>query len=110
MSPLDFLKYIVPPSGAQSVRPWRWYIFIAICLLLINGAAGRGIVAGYGAYAARSDVREILELQYAETIRNLHQQICDIKPARNPTLENTLEDYQRRYADLTERRYPLPQC
>ncbi len=109
MSPLDFLKHIVPPSGSTGVLPWRWAIFVAVCLLLVNGVAGRGFMGGYGAYAAQSDVQVILELQYAETIRNLHRQIC-ATPQRNPTLENTLEDYQRRYADLAGRRYPLPPC
>ena len=109
MSGIDFLKFIVPPSGAQGVRPWRWAIFVVVLLLIVNGIAGRGLI-GYGAYAAQADVQIILELQYAETIRNLHRQICASLPARNATLENTLEDYQRRYKDLTGRRYPLPSC
>ncbi len=110
MSALDFLKFIVPPQGAQGVRPWRWAIFIVVLVLLVNGVAGRGLVGGYGAYAAQADVQIILELQYAETIRNLHLQICSMRPSRNPTLENALEDYQRRYKDLTGRRYPLSSC
>lgn len=105
-----FLKFIVPPLDSKQVTPWRWAIFICVIALLINAGAGRGLVKGYGAYAANHDVQIILELQYAETIRNLHQQICAIRPARNPTLANTLEDYQRRYAELTGRRYPLPHC
>lgn len=110
MSALDFLKFIVPPDGSHSVRPWRWAMFVVVLILLVNGVAGRGIVGGYGAYAAAQDVQIILELQYAEVIRDLHLQICTIRPSRNPTLENTLEDYQRRYAELTGRRYPLPPC
>ncbi len=110
MSLSDFVKFIVPPQGSEGVTPWRWAIFIVVILLLVNGVAGRGLMGGYGAYAAQADVQIILELQYAETIRNLHRQICEIRPARNPTLENALDDYQRRYADLTGRRYPLPSC
>ncbi len=110
MSIADFLKYIVPPQDSKGVKPWRWVIVICVLVLLINAVSGRGFVYGYGAYAASQDVQIILELQYAETIRNLHRQICAIRPARNPTLDNTLEDYQRRYADLTGRRYPLPAC
>ncbi len=105
-----FIKFIVPPQGAAGVTSWRWAIVVIVLILLLNGAAGRGFVGGYGAYAASQDVQIILELQYAETIRNLHLQICASKPARNATLENALEDYQRRYADLTGRRYPLPSC
>ena len=105
-----FLRYLVPPKDTADVRPWRWAIFICVIFLLVNAVSGRGFIGGYGAYAASRDVQIILELQYAETIRNLHQQICSIQPERNATLENTLEDYQRRYDELTDRRYPLPSC
>ena len=110
MSAFDFLKFIVPPTGSTSVHPWRWAIFVCVIFLLANAVSGRGFIGGYGAYAAQAEVQIILELQYAETIRNLHLQLCDIKPARNPTLENTLEDYQRRYEELTGHRYPLSGC
>ena len=105
-----FLRYLVPPKDSADVRPWRWAIFICVLFLLVNAVSGRGFVGGYGAYAASRDVQIILELQYAETIRNLHQHICSIKPERNATLENTLEDYQRRYDELTGRRFPLESC
>ncbi len=104
------LKFIVPPADSDGVHPWRWAIFVCVLVLLANAVAGRGILGGYGAYAAAQDVQIILELQYAETIRNLHLQICAIRPDRNPTLANTLEDYQMRYAELTGRRYPLQSC
>ena len=107
---IDALKLILPPKDDKGVTPWRWAVFVVVLILFANGIAGRGFLGGYGAYAAAQDVQIILELQYAETIRNLHQQICSIRPARNPTLENTLEDYQRRYEDLTGHRYPLPGC
>ncbi len=111
MSSPNFLKYIVPPHDTKrDVTVWRWVIVFCVVLLLGNGFAGRGGLKGYGAYAAAQDVQIILELQYAETIRNLHLQLCTIRPKRNATLENTLEDYQRRYAELTGQRYPLPNC
>lgn len=110
MSLSNFAKYIVPPKDSQGVTPWRWAIFICVLLLIGDAVSGRGFLGGYGGYAAQQDVQIILELQYAEVIRDLHNQICSIKPVRNPTLENTLEEYQRRYASLTGRRYPLPSC
>ena len=110
MSAFDFVKFIVPPQGAKGVRPWRWAIFLCVIILLGNAVSGRGFMGGYGAYAAQQDVQIILELQYAETIRNLHLQICAMRPQRNTTLENALEDYQHRYAELTGHRYPLPAC
>lgn len=103
-------RFIIPPKGAEGVTHWRWAIVVCVIFLLVNGLAGRGFVGGMGAYAAAQDVQIILELQYAETIRNLHLQICSMRPARNATLENALDDYQRRYAELTGRRYPLPSC
>jgi len=110
MSVTDFFKFIAPPHDSKGVTPWRWAIVICVIFLLGNAVSGRGFFNGYGAYAAAHDVQIILELQYAETIRNLHRQICAIKPSRNPTLENALDEYQRRYAELTGQRYPLPGC
>ena len=110
MSAADFFKFIVPPHDKRDVTTWRWVVVICVLVLLGNASAGRGFLGGYGGYAAAQDVQIILELQYAETIRNLHLQICDIRPDRNATLENTLEDYQRRYEELTGHRYPLPRC
>ncbi len=105
-----FLRYLVPPGDGKDVTPWRWAVFICVMVLLVNAVSGRGFALGYGAYAAQADVHIILELQYAETIRNLHLQICSIRPTRNSTLDNTIEDYQHRYAELTGRRYPLRPC
>jgi len=105
-----FFKFIVPPADGKSATPWRWAIFVCMIFLLFNAASGRGWMVGLGAYAAAQDVQIILELQYAETIRNLQRQICATGTASNATLENTLEDYQHRYAELTGRRYPLRPC
>ena len=110
MKATDFLGFIIPPKNGKAVTPWRWAIFVCVVFLLVNAVSGRGFMGGYGAYAASVDVQIILELQYAETIRNLHLQICNIRPARNATLENTLEDSQRRYESLTGHRYPLQRC
>ena len=110
MSPGSLFKFIVPPHATREVTTWRWIIVICVLVLLGNATAGRGGLKGYGAYAASQDVQIILELQYAETIRNLHLQLCNIRPDRNATLENTLEDYQRRYAELTGHRYPVHSC
>lgn len=110
MSPAGFFKFLVPPHDKREVTTWRWIIVLCVVLLLTNATAGRIGIGGYGAYAAQQDVQIILELQYAETIRNLHLQLCTIMPNRNATLENTLEDYQRRYEQLTGHRYPLPGC
>lgn len=107
---LGIIRYIVPPKDKEGVTGWRWGIFIVVVILSLNAASGRGILGGYGAHAAAADVKTILELQYAEVIRDLHDQICKIRPVANPTLQNTLEDYQRRYRDLTGKRYPLSPC
>lgn len=110
MSWPDFIKHAVPPHDKREVTRWRWIILACVVLLLGNATAGRVGIKGYGAYAAAHDVQEILELQYAETIRDLHLQICLARPTRNATLENALEDYQRRYEKLTGHRYPLSPC
>lgn len=107
---LGFFKYLVPPADSNGVRPWRWAIFVVILLVAADTLVGRGILAGYGAFAAQADVKVILELQYAEVIRDLHNQICSLSPVGNPTLENLLEDYQLQYEALHGSRYPLPVC
>ncbi len=110
MSLTDLLKYIVPPQASAQVTPWRWVIVVAVLLLLTNAGAGRGFLGGYGGYAAQQDVQIILELQYAATIVDLYEQICSMRPGRNQAIETALEDYQRRYASITGRRYPLRAC
>ena len=81
-----------------------------ILLVAADTLVGRGVLAGYGAFAAQADVKVILELQYAEVIRDLHNQICALVPAHNPTLENLQEHYQLQYETLHGSRYPLPAC
>ena len=51
----------------------------------------------------------VLELQYAEVIRDLHQQVCSADGQSRLTLENAMEDYQRRYRELTGR-LPNTRC
>ncbi len=106
---LGFLNFFVPPKDHEGVHRWRWAIFVVLLLLVGNATAGRGLL-GYGAYAAAADVKTILELQYAEVIRDLHNQICATMPLRNATLENALEDYQLQYEELHGARYPLMAC
>ncbi len=106
----NFFKYLVPPADAKGVKPWRWAIFIVVLIVATDTLVGRGALAGYGAYAAQADVKVILELQYAEVIRDLHSQICATRPLRNATLENALEDYQLQYESLHGSRYPLLAC
>ncbi len=106
MSATEFLKQIMPPGFV----PWRWAILLCVIVLGADAASGRGFLGGYGSYAAAKDVRIILELQYAEVIRDLHRQICSIKPDRNPILESVLDDYQQRFDALTGKRYLLPSC
>jgi len=107
---LNFLKYIVPPKDAQGVTGWRWGIFVVVLVLAVNAASGRGVLMGYGAHAAATDVKMILELQLAEEIRNIHTQLCTLPMNARQSLQNVLEDYQRRYRELTGSRYPLPIC
>lgn len=109
----DFLKLLLPPKHDASdrhVHSWRWVIVVAVVLLLANAAGGRGYLPFVPAYANAADVKVILELQLAEEIRNIHSQICQQPPANRRALQNVLEDYQRRYRELTGNRYPLPAC
>ena len=109
----DIWQILVPPkNGAATpgVTQWRWAIFIVVFLLLVNGAAGRGLIYGVGAYAAATDVQTLLELSFAEELRALRTQMCELPPERRATLERVIEGYQSRYVDLTGYRYPLKAC
>lgn len=106
----DFLGYIVPPKDAGHVTQWRWAIFGCVVALIANGMAGRGFLGGYGSYAAASDVRVILELQIARELRDIQEQKCRLPVHQRRALESVIEDYQRRYREITGKRYPLPPC
>ena len=117
---LSFIKHLVPPSDSNDtkrVTHWRWGIFIGFLILAVDGMSGRGLIWSIGAYAASDDVAQvnqnvniILELQYAAVIRDLHNQICKSDNGSKPTLQTTLDEYQRRYRAITGSRYPLPVC
>ena len=79
-------------------------------LVLIDTLSGRGIILGGGAYASAKDVQTILELQYANELRALQKEMCELPPERRATLERAIEDFQQRYEDLTGKRYPLVPC
>lgn len=107
------VKLILPPkhdASERHVHGWRWVIVVAMLLLITNAAGGRGWLPFIPAYAMGSDVKVLLELQYAEVIRGLQTQICNASGQNVATLQQTLEDYQRRYRDLTGQRYPTTPC
>ena len=116
----DFGKLLVPPkNGAATpgVTQWRWAIFVSILLLLLNSAAGRGFLGGYGSYAAAADMQKILEVQFeslelqvATELRELQKQLCELSLGNRLTLERVIEDYQQRYSKITGHRYPLKSC
>ena len=109
----EFLKYLKPPDNGASdshVRGWRWLVVLTIVVLLGNAAGGRGWIPIIPAYALAADVRVLLELQYAEVIRGLQAEICRSQAQSRTMLQNTLEDYQRRYRELTGKRYPVTPC
>jgi hypothetical protein len=109
----EMAKALIPPDDntvGKRIKQWRWVIAVAVAFLLVNGAAGRGWLVGFGAYASSSDVQIILELQFAEELRALQKQMCDLPLGKRATLERVIEEYQRRYQEVTGRRYPLVAC
>ena len=110
---LRLLDKITPPGDA--ITKWRWFIAIAVVLLLVNVAMGRGLL-GIGAYASEgalqtqgTKIDRLLKLQIAATIRELKKEEC--RSNGNKTLlQDTIEDYQQQYIDVAGKRYPLPRC
>lgn len=109
----DFAKLLLPPATGASPRHvtgWRWAVVLSVFILLGNAAGGRGWIPIVPAFAQAAEVRILLELQYAEVIRGLQDEICKSSGRSKTTLQNTVEDYQRRYRELTGKRYPVAAC
>lgn len=109
----DILKLLLPPkhdAGERHVNGWRWAVVVVVLVLLANAAAGRGLIPGIPAYALGSDVKIMLELQYAAVIQSQHEQMCRLQAADRAVLRQTIEEYQRRYRELTGERYPTTPC
>jgi len=107
---------IVPPDDPSKVTSWRWFIAIAVMVLLVNGFAGRGLFYDIGAYASETTVQNLsdkidrgLVLQLATTLRDLKTQECAAN-GNKVALQNIIEDYQQQYINIAHVRYPLPPC
>ena len=110
------LDKIVPPDDPSKVNGWRWFIAIAVGLLIINGVSGRGLTYGLGAYASEtalqntdSKLDRLLTLQIAAALRDLKQEECRANGNKH-LLQNTIESYQQQYIEVAGERYPLPRC
>ena len=109
------LERLIPPDEPHKVTRWRWGVFIALGLLLINSAAGRGIIPGF-AYASEHQVEKqgekldkLLALQIASIIRDLRKEECAANGSKS-VIQRTIDEYQAQYIEITGRRYPIPQC
>jgi len=110
------LNRIIPPNSPERVTQWRWFVFIALSIALINGAAGRGLFPLFDAYASESalsaqtdKIDKLLKMNIAATLRELRKEECSSN-GNLRTIQNTIEEYQQQYIDLTNQRYPLPKC
>ena len=106
---------IIPPDDPAKVTRWRWFIFIAVALLLFNASMGRGFM-GIGAYASEHalvsqgvKIDKLLMLQLAQTLRDLKQEECR-ENGNKTILQRTIEDYQLEYVSVAGKRYPLSNC
>lgn len=109
----DPLKQLIPPDqdDHKGQSRWRWYIFIAVLLLLVHAGASSGLLpGGFGEHAPAADLKIVLELQIAETIRELQKEKCEMPPERRGRMERVIDDYQRRYKEITGQRYPVQRC
>lgn len=111
------LEKIIPPDEPEKIYRWRWAVFIALGLLLINAAAGRGLFPILPAYASEKALQEqstkidrLLKLQIASTLRDLRRQECTANGNR-ALIQRAIEDYQEDYKEINGGiRYPLPPC
>lgn len=104
---------LMPPS--DPVTAWRWAVFVAILILMINAALGRGVF-GVGQYALASDlaaqgdqIDQVLTLQIWETLRDLKKDEC-AENGDSDAIAKAIEQLQQKYIKLTGERYPLSDC
>lgn len=112
------LDKIIPPDDPKKVTNWRWFLTIAVALMLLDSIAGRAGIGflGVSSYASASELEDqgekidkMLALQVATILRDLNREKCRANGNRR-TIELTIEDYQQEYVEVTGRRYPLPPC
>ncbi len=114
---LNILAKLIPPDDPRKVTNWRWFVVIAIVLLLVNVAVGRGLIfAGIGSYAYAAEVAEnshkidrIEALSLAQTLRGLREDECRAN-GNKETIRDTMEQFQQDYHDIKGERYPLLSC
>ena len=110
------LDKLIPPDDPRKVTNWRWFVAIAVALIAVNSIAGRIGMFGFGAYASAAELQEqskkidrLLTISLAQTIRDLRKEECRADGNKR-TLQNTIEEYQEQYREITGQRYPLPPC
>lgn len=106
-------ELLIPPednTASKALKRWRLVIAGVVFLLVVNGLSGRGLIGGFGAYAAGDDVKTILTLQLAKELRDLQKQMCELPVGQRVTLESVIENYQIQYIEVTGKRYPLVPC
>lgn len=111
------LDKLIPPDDPKSVTRWRWVVAIGLGVLLVNGAAGRGMIpllnGAYASEAALTDqtkkIDKLLKLQIATTLRDLRKEECRANGNKH-IIQDTIEEYQQQYIEVAHTRYPLPKC
>lgn len=119
------LDKIIPPDDPKKVTNWRWFLTIAIGIVLLDSVAGRAGISflGISSYASASELQEqsakidavdrkidrSIALQISGILRGLNIEKCRAN-GNKQTFELTIESYQQDYIDLTGKRYPLPPC
>ncbi len=113
---LNFLQNLIPPDDPVKENRWRWFVAIAVVLLILNGFNGRGLVFTAGSYAYASDVVKVeskvdrmLALSIASTLRGLRADECRANGNKG-IIREVMESYQQEYEDLKGSRYPLLSC
>ena len=112
----NFLQNLIPPDDPRKLNKWRWFIAVALVVLIFDGLSGRGLILPAGSYAYASDVAQnakkidrILVLNYAREIRNLRIDECKANGNKS-AIRSAMEQFQQEYKELTGDRYPILSC
>ena len=113
----NLLDKIIPPDDPKKVTNWRWFMVIAVGLIIFDSVSGRGgVYSGFGAYASEASVQTLSDkmdrsfvLQLASTLRDLKIEECRAN-GNKQLIQQHIEEAQQDYIEITNKRYPLTPC
>ncbi len=129
---IEWGKKLKPPNGnasGRAVTAWRWVIAITVGVTAVSLAAHIAIACGYlsavypgfaradeiknvqaQVQAVADDIKMQRVAQLKVSILDMKQKQCSSAPGVRYLYTDSLQNMLIEYEQLTQRRYPLPDC